>query len=82
MNYIYRDYSCSLSKTNCSDLLRALAICKGSITDFSTLNNAFPPSTVGRWSGFFRLRFRDQDSLDNFHALGFETKNPIVASVC
>ncbi len=76
MNYIYRDYSCTLSQKNCSQLLQALAISGGSITSNFTLNNGFPEKSVGRWEMFFRLRFSNRNGLEKFHSLGFETTEP------
>ena len=70
---IYRDYNCTLSQKNCSQFLQALALTKATITSNFTLSNGFPEKTVGRWEMFFRLKFRDQESLDKFHSLGLET---------
>lgn len=73
---IYRDYSCTLSQKNCTNLLQALAISKGSITSQFTLGNGFPEKSVNRWTMFFRLRFMTQDYLDKFHSFGLETTEP------
>lgn len=73
---IYRDYSCTLSQKNCTNLLQALAISKGSITSQFTLSNGFPEKSVGRWEMFFRLRFFNQQELDKFHSLGLNTQEP------
>lgn len=76
IKYLYREYSCSLSQKSCTALLQALAISEGVITSNFTLKNAFPEKSVGRWTMFFRLRFRNQESLDKFHTLGFVTTEP------
>lgn len=76
MDFIYRDYHCTLSQKNCSQLLQALALSGGSTTCQFTLNNGLPEKTVGRWEMFFRLKFLNQKSLDKFHSLGFETTEP------
>lgn len=76
MNPIYRDYSCSLSKNSCTQLLQGLAIAGGSITSNFTLSLGFPEKSVGRWEMFFRLRFRNQAALDKFHSLGLQTTEP------
>ena len=76
MNYVYRDYHCTLSAKNCKELLQALALCKGGITSMFTLNNGFPEKSVGRWEMFFKLRFWNQESLDKFHAMGLQTTEP------
>jgi len=81
MIYIYRDYSCSLSKHNCAEILQGLAIAGGSITSTFVLNNAFPTKSVGRWTMFFRLQFTAQEQVNTFHALGFKTEAPEVV-VC
>lgn len=73
---IYRDYHCSLSNANCSNLLRAIAISGGSIVGTFTTSNAFPKASVGRWTMFFKLKFRTETEMQSFHALGFETKEP------
>ena len=73
---IYRDYCCSLSQKNCALLLQSLAITGGSITSNFTLHGGFPEKKIGRWEMHFRLRFRNQESLDNFHALGLQTTEP------
>lgn len=57
-------------------MLQALAIAKATTTCQFTLANGFPESTVGRWEMFFRLRFRNQESLDKFHSMGFKTIEP------
>jgi len=76
MNYIYRDYNCTLSQKNCSQLLQSLAISRGTIVSTFTLGNGLPEKTVGRWEMFFKLRFSNQTQLDKFHSLGFETQEP------
>lgn len=75
---IYRDYHCRLSKDACAELLQAIAICKASIISTFTLGNGFPEKTVNRWEMFFKLKFRNQESLDKFHSLGLETTEPEV----
>ena len=70
---IYRDYYCSLSQKNCALLLQSLAITGGSITSNFTLHRSFPEEKIGRWEMHFRLEFGNQESLDNFHALGLQT---------
>jgi hypothetical protein len=76
MNYIYRDFNMTLSQKNCSQLLQALAISRGTIVSNFTLNNGFPEKTVGRWEMFFKLRFSNETELEKFHSFGFATKEP------
>ena len=76
---IYREYSCNLSQANCTKLLQALAICKGTITCNFTLagGRGLSEKTVNRWTMFFKLRFDFQADLDKFHQMGFVTTEPM-----
>ena len=74
--YIYRDYGCTLSQKNCTALLQALALSKGTITSNFSLNNGFPKSSVNRWEMFFRLQFLSEENVECFHSQGLITTEP------
>lgn len=73
---IFKTYSCNLTKANCADLLRSLAICNGGITQMFTTARNLPEATVGTWSCFFMLRFSTQAHHDKFVARGFKLSEP------
>jgi hypothetical protein len=76
VKYIYRDYSCQLSKKKCAELLQALALTRGRITSNFTLNNGYSDASVNRWEMVFGLKFGLQEDLDRFHSMGFQTFEP------
>jgi hypothetical protein len=76
MEYIYRDFSFSLSKAQCAKVMQSIAISGATITSSFVISNAFPPDTVRYWTMFLKLKFRNKEQLDKFHSLGFETQKP------
>ncbi len=71
---IYRNFTLNrTSVTAAGKFLQALASSGGSITSMFTLSNGFPVDKAQYYSTFYRLRFPEQENLDRFHNLGFET---------
>jgi hypothetical protein len=56
------------------DFLRALAASNGEITSCFTIGCNL--ASYRHASMFFMLKFGNQDRLDKFHALGYETAKP------
>jgi hypothetical protein len=41
-----------------------------------SLRNGFPEAKISYWESFYSLRFLNQDQLDHFHSMGYETNAP------
>jgi hypothetical protein len=78
---IFRQYSCYLNKLSCANFLQAVAACGAEITSGFTISRP-QPKVAYTYTMFFMLKFKNQKDLDEFHAMGFETKETENAKPC
>lgn len=78
---IYVIVTFTLSQTNCSTFLWAVATSGGIITSASTNNLSRPKKQVNKWLMYAKVRFSNLDQLEEFKQCGLDMTIDIPTSL-